>query len=205
MKIAILGSGNVGTALGDGWSAKGHHVVYGSRSPKTSSDRKFLSIREAIAAGEIVVLAVPYDAVKDVLSQHSVAGKIVIDCTNPIAPGARRVPGGFDLAVGFTTSAAEEVARLAKEACVVKAFNTTGVGNMREPRYGNRALTMFYAGDDEVAKEKVRQLIGDLGFDPVDVGPLKMARYLEPMAVLWINLAMKMGTDIAFQLMQRGR
>jgi 8-hydroxy-5-deazaflavin:NADPH oxidoreductase len=204
MKIAMLGSGRVGTALGDGWTAKDHTVVYGSRTPQKSSDgRRLLPVREAIAASEIVVLAVPYDAVNKVLSAQNLSGKIVIDCTNPIAPGARPEPGGFDLAVGCSTSAAEEVAKLAKGACVVKAFNTTGFGNMHDPRYGATRLTMFYAGDDDAAKEKVRQLVGDIGFDPVDAGPLKMARYLEPMALLWINLAMKMGTDIAFQLIQK--
>jgi 8-hydroxy-5-deazaflavin:NADPH oxidoreductase len=206
MKIGIIGSGSVGNALGDSWRAKRHDVVYGSRTPQISSDgRRFLPIREAIAASEIVILAVPYPAVNEVLSSQNVSGKIVIDCTNPIASGAKPVPGGFDLAIGFTTSAGEEVAKLAKGACVVKAFNTTGFDNMHDPRYGSTRLTMFYAGDDEAAKEKARQLIGDIGFDPVDAGPLKMARYLEPMALLRINLAMKMGTDIAFQLMQRGR
>jgi len=198
MRIAILGSGDVGTALGNGWSAAGHDVVYGSRSPEKQAggDRKFDTMRGAIAHGEVVVLAVPWDAVQSVLSANNLSGKILIDCTNPIAPG-------FELAVGCTTSAGEEVAKLAKGARVVKAFNTTGFGNMREPRFGNTRLTMFYAGDDEAAKETVRRLIGDIGFEPIDAGPLKNARYLEPMAMLWINLAMKMGLDIAFQLIQR--
>lgn len=200
MKIAILGSGDVGTALGDGWSAAGHDVAYGSRSPgkKGGEQRKFDTIPSAIRAGEVVVLAVPWDAVSEVLRNNNVSGKVLIDCTNPIAPG-------FELAIGCTTSGGEEVAKLAKGARVVKAFNTTGFGNMREPHYGATRLTMFYAGDDDSAKETVRQLVGDIGFDPVDAGPLKMARYFEPMAMLWINLSMKMGLDIAFQLIQRGR
>ena len=204
MKIAIIGSGNVGTSLGDGWSAKGHEVVYGSRSPKIAAKgRRFASIPEAIAASEIVVLAVPYQAVQEVASAHSLVGKVVIDCTNPVAPGAKPPLGGFELAMGFTTSAAEEVAKMAKGAHIVKAFNTTGYGNMREPRYGSTRVTMFYAGDDDGAKEKVRQLIGDIGFDPVDAGPLRSARYLEPMALLWMNLSFKLGRDFAFQLIQR--
>ena len=199
MKIAILGSGNVGTALGDGWSAAGHDVVYGSRSPEKEDGekRKFDTVRDAIRASEVVVLAVPWDAVGEVLNNNDVSGKVLVDCTNPIGPG-------FELAVGCTTSGGEEVAKLAKGARMVKAFNTTGFGNMREPRYGKMRLTMFYAGDDDSAKETVRQLIGDIGFDPVDAGSLKMARYFEPMAMLWINLSMKMGRDIAFQLIQRG-
>jgi 8-hydroxy-5-deazaflavin:NADPH oxidoreductase len=201
MKIAILGSGNVGTALGDGWSAAGHNVIYGSRNPQKESGgkRKFESIEYAIRASEVVVLAVPSNAVKDVLGANGVSGKLVIDCTNPVTAGA----AGLELTAGFTTSAGEEVAKLANGARVVKAFNTTGADNMHNPQYGKTHLTMFYAGDDEAAKEVVRRLIGDIGFEPIDAGPMKSARYLEPLAMLWITLSMKMGTDIAFQLIQR--
>ncbi|MGB7554771.1 MAG: NADPH-dependent F420 reductase [Candidatus Korobacteraceae bacterium] len=198
MKIAVLGSGNVGTALGDGWSAKGHQVIYGSRSPdkEPGKNRKFASIADAIAQSEVVVLAVPWDAVEPVLSSNNLSGKLLIDCTNPITPS-------FELAVGTTTSAGETVARLAKGARVVKAFNTTGFGNMRNPKYGAVNLTMFYAGDDAAAKAVANQLINDIGFDPVDAGPLKIARYLEPLAMLWINLSTTMGRDIALQLLKR--
>ncbi len=198
MRIAIIGSGNVGSALGDGWSAAGHDVVYGSRSPEkeSASGRKFGSIKEAIAHGEVVALAVPWDAVQELLSTNKFSGKTLIDCTNPVGPG-------FELAVGCTTSAGEVVASLAKGARVVKAFNTTGFGNMREPRFGATRLAMLYAGDDDAAKETVRRLIGDIGFDPVDAGPLKTARYLEPLCMLWITLSMKMGLDIHLQLIQR--
>ena len=198
MKIAVLGSGNVGTALGDGWSAKGHNVVYGSRSPEKESgkDRKFASVADAIVQSEVVVLALPWDAVEPVLGANDLSGKLVIDCTNPISPS-------FELAVGSTTSGGETVARLAKGARVVKAFNTTGFGNMRDPKFGAVNLTMFYAGDDEAAKAIVNQLIGDIGFDPVDAGALKIARYLEPLAMLWINLSLTMGRDIALQLIKR--
>ncbi len=198
MKIAVLGSGNVGTALGDGWSAKGHQVVYGSRSPEKESgkDRKFGSIADAIAQSEVVALAVPWDAVESVLSSNDLSGKLVMDCTNPITPS-------FELAAGTTTSGGETVARLAKGARVVKAFNTTGFGNMRNPKFGAVNLTMFYAGDDAGAKAIANQLINDIGFDPVDAGALKIARYLEPLAMLWINLSTTMGRDIAFQLIKR--
>lgn len=198
MKIAVLGSGNVGTALGDGWSAKGHKVVYGSRSPakETGSKRNFASIADAIAQSEVVVLAVPWDAVQEVVSKNNLSGKTVIDCTNPIGRG-------MELAVGCTTSAGEIVAGLAKSARVVKAFNTTGFHNMQNTQYGATRLTMFYAGDDDGAKQTVKQLIADIGFSPADAGPMKNARYLEPMAMLWINLYMKMGHDIAFQLLER--
>ena len=86
---------------------------------------------------------------------------------------------------------------------MVKAFNTTGFHNMQNPQFGATKLTMFYAGDDESSKQTGKRLIADLGFTPVDAGPMKNARYLEPMAMLWINLYMKMGHDIAFQLIER--
>ncbi len=198
MKIAVLGAGNVGTSLGDGLASADHQVVYGSRSPEKHTDgkRKFDTFANAIAQSEVVVLAVPWAAAESVLKSNDFSGKIVIDCLNPITPA-------FELAVGWTDSAGEMAARLAKGARVVKAFNTTGYGNMQKPQFGNAKLTMFYAGDDEPAKETVKKLIADIGFDPVDAGPMKNARYLEPLAMLWINLSMTRGRDIALQLIKR--
>ena len=188
----------MGSALGDGWSAKGHSVVYGSRSGKDDKNtgRRFATIRDAIAQSEVVVLAVPWDAVEPVLKANSVAGKIVVDATNPIGPG-------FELALGQTTSGGETVADLAKGAAVVKAFNTTGAGNMRNPQINGTSLTMFYAGDDGAANATVRQLVSDIGFEPVDAGPLKHARYLEPLAMLWITQSLQIGRDFAMQLIRR--
>ena len=197
MKIAIIGSGNVGSALGEGFSAKGHSVVFGSRNPGKEKDKskKFDSIANAIAKSDVVVLAIPWDAVENVL-KNDVSGKTIIDCTNPIGEG-------MELVMGCTTSAGENVARLARGAYVVKAFNTTGFNNMKNPAFGSTKVTMMYAGDDEGAKKVARQLIADIGFDPVDAGPLKNSRYLEPFAMLWINLFFAMKHDIAFQLIQR--
>jgi hypothetical protein len=109
----------------------------------------------------------------------------------------------MELVMGCTTSAGETVGKLAKGAKVVKAFNTTGFHNMKNPNFGSTKLTMLYAGDDESAKATVKQLVADIGFDPVDAGPLKMARYLEPLAMLWINLFFQEKHDIAFQLIKR--
>ena len=198
MKIAVIGSGNVGTSLGDGFSAKGHTVVYGSREPSKESGtkRKFDSVAASIAQSEVVVLAIPWDAVQSVTESNDLSGKTVIDCTNPIGPN-------FELVLGCNNSAGEMVAKLARGAHVVKAFNTTGFHNMQSPSFGSTRLTMMYAGDDEAAKTVARQLISDIGFDPVDAGPMKMARYLEPLAMLWINLFLGMKQDIAFQLIKR--
>lgn len=197
MNIAIIGSGNVGSALGEGFSAKGHNVIFGSRDPgkEKGSGKKFDTVANAITKSEVVVLAVPWNAVDDVL-KNDVSGKTIIDCTNPIGQG-------MELMMGCTTSAGERVAQLAKGGKVVKAFNTTGSANMRNPVFGSTRVTMMYAGDDEAAKNIARQLISDIGFDPVDAGPLKNSRYLEPFAMLWINLFFGMKHDIAFQLIKR--
>ena len=126
------------------------------------------------------------------------AGKIVIDTVNPLT-------ANFELAVGHGDSAGEVVARLAPGARVVKAFNTTGANNMADGRYSDGKLMMPVAGDDADAKRTVLSLAADLGFEGVDVGPLAISRYLEPMAMVWIKLALtqKMGRDFGFARRRR--
>ncbi|HRQ42177.1 MAG TPA: NAD(P)-binding domain-containing protein [Chloroflexota bacterium] len=210
MKIAIIGTGSVGRALGAGWAQKGHAVIFGSRHPDEEKVRQLLemaganaraALPEAAAAeAEVVVLAVPGTAVATTIpTLGDLSGKILVDATNPIAPG-------LQLAVGHITSGAEQVAALASGAHVVKAFNTTGAENMADPIYQGEPITMFICGDDMAAKTAVSQLAQDLGFDVADVGDLSKARLLEPMALVWISLAMPqgMGRNIAFKLVKRG-
>jgi 8-hydroxy-5-deazaflavin:NADPH oxidoreductase len=210
MRIAILGSGNVGGTLGRGWAKKGHEVTFGARDasdPKlanllaeTGGKARAAAIGQAAGSADVVALAVPWDAVASALrSAGSLQGKIVLDCTNPLKPDMS------GLEVGLSTSGAEQVADLAAGAKVVKIFNTTGFNNMANPRYGNEPATMFYCGDDARAKAVAGQLAADLGFEPVDAGSLAEARLLEPYALLWIHLAVmqKLGRDIAFKLMRR--
>jgi predicted dinucleotide-binding enzyme len=210
MKIAMIGAGNVGSALGRGWSARGHEIFFGARDPKDEKLRVLVnsigakahavSVAEAAANSEIVVLATPWPAAQGAIrAAGTLAGKIVIDCTNPLAPDLS------GLAIGHTTSAGEEVAKWAKGARVVKAFNTTGSGNMANARYDSARPTMCLCGDDSAAKASVAKLAEDLGFEAVDAGPLKNARLLEPFAMLWIYLAIKqgLGPDIAFKLLRR--
>jgi 8-hydroxy-5-deazaflavin:NADPH oxidoreductase len=142
---------------------------------------------------------VPWPAVDASLKTLGpLAGKVVIDATNPLTPD-------FSLAVGHTDSAGETVARLAPAARVVKAFNTTGFNNMADSRYPGGKLAMLVAGDDAEAKNIVLGLASDLGFDPVDAGPLAVSRYLESMAMVWIKLAITqgMGRDFGFALLRR--
>ena len=185
MKVAIIGRGNVGSTLGSGFRSAGHEVWFGVRQPEEVSDA--ISIEEAISRGEVVLLATPWKAAGAIVANHpALAGKTIVDCTNPIGPG-------FELAVGHSTSGIEELAKSAPDAHFVKAFNTTGFENMANPDYAGQALTMFLCGDHAESNEKVAQLCRDIGFDPLITGPLRHARYLEPLAMLWIEMALKYG------------
>ena len=206
MKIAILGMGNVGSVLGRRWIEAGHEVVFGVRNPanhQTDASKMKASvagIKEAVMKSEVVVLAVPWPAVPDaVQAAGRLQGKVLLDCTNPLKPDLS------GLEVGLTTSGGEQVAKAAAGAKVVKIFNTTGAGNMASPNYGGTKVTMLYAGDDSGAKQVAARLAADLGFDPVDAGPLSSARMLEPVAFLWISLAyqQKMGMDFALNVVRR--
>jgi hypothetical protein len=202
MRIAIIGAGKVGMALGHGWVRDGHDVVFGVRNPggRAVLVGRVAGIADAVRDAEIVVLATPWAAVESALAAAgSLDGRVLVDCTNPILPGLA------GLSVGTTESAAERIAALVPRARVVKAFNTTGAGNMANPRFGAQPLTMFYCGDDAEAKRTVEQLIVALGFAPVDAGSLESARYLEPLAMLWIHLAHRLGhgPNIGLHLLRR--
>jgi 8-hydroxy-5-deazaflavin:NADPH oxidoreductase len=124
----------------------------------------------------------------------------IIICTNPLASDFS------GLVVGTNDSAGEEVARWAKGAKVVKAFNTIGAPNFANPRFGAENASMFICGDDASAKSAVGKLAAELGLDVVDTGPLSASRWLEPLAMLWIHLAFKQGlgpTGHAFKLLRR--
>jgi predicted dinucleotide-binding enzyme len=190
MKIAIIGKGNAGTSIAKGLSRKGHEIKFGHRDPREP-------VEEAAKWGEIIILAVPYGETKNAAKEMGKAadGKTLIDVTNALTPDG-------ELAIGFTTSAAEELQKMVPKAHVVKAFNTVFAQNQSTGKVGNNQLTAFVAGDDSNSKRTVMQLTKDIGFEPVDAGPLKAARYLESMGMLIINLgySLKMGTNIGFKL-----
>jgi hypothetical protein len=122
-----------------------------------------------------------------------------VDATNPLAPGLA------GLSVGTTTSGAEEIARRAQGAHVVKAFNTTGAENMADSRYPQGQPMMPVAGDDAAARRQVMTLATLIGFDAIDMGPLSTARYLEPLAMVWIHLAIKQGQGRRFAFARLSR
>ncbi|MEA4908734.1 MAG: NADPH-dependent F420 reductase [Anaerolineaceae bacterium] len=209
MKISIIGSGRVGSALAHGWAAAGHEIILGSRQPDREDVQQLagslgagtqaLDPAEAAAAGEVVVLAVPWRAARETLSSlGNLTGKVLVDCTNPISAN-----GG--LALGLNTSAGEQVAAWAPGAHVVKAFNSIGSGVMADTDFGPERPGLFLCGDDAGARQTVSRLGADLGFEAVDCGPLGVSRYLEPLTMLWVQLAYRqgLGGDIAFKLIRR--
>jgi predicted dinucleotide-binding enzyme len=209
MKIAIIGAGNVGGALGKAWAKAGHSIIFGVRNPGHGKTQPPLAeigaaatavmVPDAARSADIIVLATPWPAVADAISaMGDIRGKVLIDCTNPLSLGG---DGSLSLSLGSTTSGGEEVEKLAAGAQVVKAFNTYGWENFANSTYPNAAElkpVMFYCGDHDAAKETVHKLAADLGFDPVDTGGLGMARSLEPLALLWIRLSIRDGRNPNF-------
>ncbi len=210
MRIGIIGSGNVGGTLGKRWAQVGHSIVFGSRNPDSGEIRQLVaaagstaraaSLRDAAQQSDVLLLATPWPATQSAIQGlGNLSGKVLIDAVNPVLPNLS------GLEIGTTTSASEQIAGWALGAKVVKAFNTVGANIMANPAFGADRPVLFYCGDDGNAKQTVRQLIDELGFDAVDAGPLTQARVLEPFALLWISLAVKygQGRDIAFKLLRR--
>ncbi len=222
MKIAVIGSGNVGGTLGRRWAELGHDVVFGVRDPARGasavkggdgasaplpSRARVTTPLEAVQGADVVLLATPWPAVPQALGElgEALTGVALLDATNPIAPGLR-VDSGADGASG-----AERVQAMAPNAHVVKIFNTTGYENMRDPAFGSARAAMFFAGDHTPSKSIAHDLAVALGFDAVDAGPLSRARELEHLAVLWISMAFggagvaPIGRGFAFGVLRRDR
>ena len=186
-KITIIGKGNVGQALAEGLRRAGHDIRFASRDLKEP-------VGPAAEWGDVVILAVPWTAHGDIAQRAGkyLDDKTVVDVSNILTPQ-------YELAVGFTTSGAEELQKLLPHAKVVKAFNTVFAETMKTGTLRGERLTIFVAGEDAGSKETVRKLAEDIGFDSVDAGPLKSARYLEPLGML----RLKMGADIGIRLVKK--
>jgi NADPH-dependent F420 reductase len=191
--IAIIGTGNVGSALGQRFAELGHTIIYGSRSPQradvqalvaaTGSNASATTQREAAEQADIVVLAVPATVAEDLTTRlGDLSGRIVIDPTNPriIADDGLR-----DYA--YADSLAERIQALAPDAFVVKAFSTLGAYTMLEPSLADGPVSIPIAGDDAAAKAKVAELTSGIGLEPVDVGPLRYAHVIEGLHFLRYN------------------
>ncbi|MBI5688804.1 MAG: NADPH-dependent F420 reductase [Verrucomicrobia bacterium] len=200
MNLTFLGIGQVGGALAINLVAKGHAVTIAARDPQSDSVRaaqqreprlRALPPAEAVAAAEVVFLATPYAAAEATVTALAslLAGKVLVDCTNPVGPGLSH-------GLGSTRSGAEVVQSAAPKASVVKAFTIYGFENFIDsayPGYGELRPAMLLAGDDAAAKETVAQLCTHLGWEPVDTGPLSTSLHLEHLTLLWIKMARVQG------------
>jgi predicted dinucleotide-binding enzyme len=203
-EIAVIGAGRVGQALGERWRSLGHQVRYGV--PEPTSPRysglgpgRVSLPSEAAASANVIVLATPWEAAEAACrSLGSVAGKIIIDCTNPVKMGAH----GPTHALGLAASAAEHVRDWCKGAFVFKTLHQTGFETMADPARHPLKPVMFVAGDDPKSKATVMGLVEDLGFEAADAGPLQNARLLEALALIWIDQVFKRGQprSLAFAL-----
>ena len=186
-KVGIIGKGHVGGALKSGLEKAGYEVQALGRG----------GAREAASWGDILILAAPFSEINNVLGEIEglVAGKVLIDTSNALTKD-------YQLALGFTTSGAEEMQKKVRSAKVVKCFNTVFASCMSTGKTKGQQVSVFVAGDDEKARETTLQLARDIGFDAVDSGPLRNARWLETLGYLNIQLGFtqKMGTEIGFKL-----
>jgi NADPH-dependent F420 reductase len=192
--IALIGTGNVGAALGRRFAEQGHTVVYGSRNPADADVAELVRVTghgavaltpaAAAARSRVVVVAVPWTAAEDVVrGLGDLSGKIVVDPTNPRVAAA----DGFADYPPLPDSNAERIARLAPNAAVVKAFSTLGAETMLDPTLANGPVTIPLVGDDRAAKEVIGTLAREIGLEAVDVGPLRHARIIEGLHYLRAN------------------
>lgn len=205
MKIGIIGAGYIGGSLGALWSARGHDVVYGVRDPQSAKTKAALAesgpnaravgLKEAAAFGEVVVIAIPANAIPDTLPQlGDLRGKVVIDATNDVRHARP----------GDAPSMSIYVARQLPGAHVVKAFNTMTFETIRNPRFsGDVNATVFLCGDDAQAKATVMGLASELGLDTADLGSLEQAPLMDTMLMVFFAASQNYGRGIAFRLLRR--
>jgi predicted dinucleotide-binding enzyme len=211
MKIGIIGAGNMGGGLGKLWAAKGHEILFSAAHDATHLADLVLAAGENTQAGspadaakfgDVVLLTVRWPDRAAALEglDAALAGKTLISCLNPFKPDFS------GLEIGTTTSGAQEVAKMVPHAHVVEClFVNATVVNSPTRQFGEETPTVFYCGDDAMAKGHVAQLLADIGVEPMDAGPLEAARYLEPYAMLLMMLGKQAGwtTDFSMKLLRR--
>jgi predicted dinucleotide-binding enzyme len=211
MKIGILGTGDVGRAIGKGFIALGHEVKMGGREPSNAKAQAWAkemgsrastgTFADAAAFAEVAVLATLGAANPEVLElagPQRLAGKLVIDTTNPLSKGYP--PGLF---LSGNDSGGEQVQRLLPGAHVVKAFNIVGNVHMFKPQFPGGPPDMFIAGNDEGAKKKASDILTDFGWPVVDLGGIEASRYLEAMCIVWVLYGAKRGWNHAFKMLHQ--
>lgn len=204
--IAVIGTGNVGAALGQRFAEIGHEVIYGSRDPqrddvqalvaRSGRNARATTQREAAAAADVVVLAVPWEIVEALTrSLGNLTGRIIVDPTNP-----RRIAEDGLRDYPFDGSNAERIQAVAPGAFVVKAFSTLGAETMLDPARALAPVSIPIAGDDADAKRVVAELVAGIGLEPVDVGPLRYAHVIEGLHYLRTNAGVFNGARINYHL-----
>ncbi len=194
MKIAFIGYGNVGAPLASHLQRLGHEVTLAANDASSESTKRALAKngnlkvatpRDAVKPADVVFLATPFQANEEALKAvaEELAGKILVDCTNPVGPG---ISHGLNSA----QSGSELVQKLAPDAKVVKAFTIYGFENFENNAYPayNVKPVMMYCGLDAAAKKTVGELIAQLGWEPLDVGGMEQALHLEHMTLLWVRM-----------------
>jgi predicted dinucleotide-binding enzyme len=194
MKIGVLGSGDVAQVLASGFLKHGHAVTVGTRDSaklsewaKSNPGGRVGSFADAARFGEVLILAVKGSAAADALrlaGADALAGKPVIDATNPIADAAP-VNGVLKFFTDLNESLMERLQREFPAAKLVKGFNSVGSGRMVDPGFKAGKPTMFICGNDDGAKRIVTGLLGELGWDTADMGKAESARAIEPLCMLW--------------------
>lgn len=214
MKIGILGTGDVGGALGNAFIALGHEVKMGSRGARNQKAVEWAStsginastgtFADAAKFGDVIVLALLWSGAENALKlagPENFAGKVVIDAINPLVFEPGKPPA---LALGHTDSAGEQVQRWLPAARVVKAFNSVGHAHMFKPDFPCGPPDMFIAGNDPAAKQTVTGILTDFGWSTIDTGGIEGSRLLEPLCILWVGYGMRTGTwNHAFKLLRK--
>jgi hypothetical protein len=214
MNVGILGTGDVARALGGGFVALGHAVMFGTRDPKSDKARALVAqtgphasagtFAAAASFGEIVVLATLWKGTENAIrlaGPERLAGKVVVDTTNPLDFDHGVPPR---LALGHTDSAGEQVQRWLPHSKVVKAFNTVGNAHMVHPQFPGGPPDMFVCGNDAAAKRTVIDIATAFGHPASDLGGIEMSRYLEPLAMVWIVYGFRHNTwNHAFKLLRQ--
>lgn len=202
MKVAVIGSGNMGKGLVSALATANHEVIVGHRDPQKVTSQvggisekvEITDIATAIKASDVVILAIPYPGVLDTLKlAGDLSEKVLIDITNPVTADFK------ELLLGHSTSAAEQIQAAAPEANVVKCFNTIFASLLPVSARHGVKVQAFLAGDDAGAMTLVSDLVTSLQFEAVAAGPLTNARYLEPMGEMNIHFGffLGQGTSIA--------
>lgn len=214
MKIGILGTGDVGQALGRGLVSLGHEVKLGSREAGNGKAMAWVSkngtrasagtFAEAAASGELVMLATTWSGTENALrlaGEKNLAGRVVVDVTNPLVFTPNAPPS---LALGHTDSGGEQVQRWLPESLVVKAFNIVGHAHMFHPDFPGGPPDMFLCGNDAGAKKTVAAICAAFGWPVIDIGGIEGARLLEPLCILWVLYGIQNNSwNHAFKLLRK--